>query len=49
METVAAYGNPTPKSEPISGGTVTETGKGEPQQRGNEAEVVEKVGAGDGI
>jgi integrase len=49
VETVAAYGKPNPKSAPISVGTVTETGKGLGHGEGNGTEVIEKVGAGDGI
>ena len=37
------------RGEPISIGTVTETGKAFGEGQGNEAEVIEKVGAGDGI
>ena len=49
VEAVAAYGKPTRNGEPISVGTVTETGKDLEHGQGNETEVIEKVGAGDGI
>jgi integrase len=49
VETVAAYGKPTPKTEAISVGTVIETGNVIAKSRGNEAEAVERIGAGDGI
>lgn len=37
------------KRPPISNGTVTKTGTRETDKRGTAAEVIEKVGAGDGI
>ena len=46
---MAAYGKPTLKIEEISVGTVIETGNVLRQGQGNEAERIEKVGAGDGI
>ena len=49
VETVAAYGKATPKTESIPSGTVTETGKLGRKSERNGDEVVEKVGAGDGI
>ena len=49
VETVAAYGKPTMKGVSISFGTVTETGKEPGHGEGNGTEVIEKVGAGDGI
>ena len=48
VETVAAYGKPT-KGVSISVGTVIETGKELGHGQGNGTEVIEKVGAGDGI
>ena len=46
---IRVFGKPALKIEPISNGTVTETGKtnGESERKANE--IVEKVGAGDGI
>lgn len=59
VETVARYGKPAPINQDtcqpkceeakISNGTVTKTVTGEPVKEGNVAEVVENVGAGDGI
>ena len=48
-ETVAAYGKPTAKIEPICNGTGTKTGKEDEGLERNSTEVVENVGAGDGI
>lgn len=48
VETVSAYGKAS-KQEPISTGTVTETGKTEGKQEEKPLEVVESIGAGDGI
>ena len=47
VETVAAYGKPTRKTEPISSGTVTETGNR--SRRGAGYTSTESIGAGDGI
>ena len=49
VEAVAAYGKPTRNGELISVGTVIETGNDPEHGQGHETEVVEKVGAGDGI
>ncbi|MGC4097188.1 MAG: tyrosine-type recombinase/integrase [Nitrospira sp.] len=49
VETVAAYGKPILKIQPISDGTGTKTGKEEQMSEGNSTEVIENVGAGDGI
>lgn len=49
VETVAAYGKSTQKTEVISARTVIETGKVPGQDQGIEAETVENIGAGDGI
>jgi integrase len=49
VETVAAYGKATPKMRSIPSGTVTETGKQEEGSEEKRTEVVESVGAGDGI
>jgi len=59
VETVASFGKPAPISlethqakagkAPISNGTVTKTVTGESERKGNVGEVVENVGAGDGI
>jgi integrase len=49
VETVAAYGKPTPKTGAISSGTVTETGTRQEQSEGKEMQVAESIGAGDGI
>ena len=59
VETVASFGKAAPISPeahqakadeaPISNGTVTKTVTGESERKGNVAEVVEKIGAGDGI
>ena len=49
VETVAAYGKPTPKTEAISVGTVIETGNVHEGGQRNETEILEKFGAGDGI
>ena len=49
VETVAAYGKPTPKPEAISNGTVTETGMVERNSERKDTEVIEIIGAGDGI
>ena len=49
VETVAAYGKPTPKTEEILVATVIETGNVLRQGKENEVELIEKVGAGDGI
>jgi hypothetical protein len=59
VETVASFGKAAgmsseadqPKAEEaqISNGTVTKTVTGECERKGNVAEVVENVGAGDGI
>ena len=48
-ETVAAYGKPTAKIEPICNGTGTKTGKEDEGLERNSTQVVENVGAGDGI
>ena len=44
-----AYGKPTINGVKISVGTVIETGKEPGHGHGNGTEVIEKVGAGDGI
>ena len=49
VETVAAYGKATPKTEAIPSGTVTETGTMEEKSERDETEVIEIIGAGDGI
>ena len=49
VETVAAYGKPTPNTETISNGTVTETGTRERESEGKDTQVAESIGAGDGI
>ena len=49
VETVAVYGKPTMEGMSISVGTVIETGKELGHGQGNGTEVIEKVGAGDGI
>ena len=49
VETVAAYGKPTPKTEEILVASVIETGNVLRQGKENEVELIEKVGAGDGI
>ena len=49
VETVAAYGKPTSKTEEMLVATVIETGNVLRQGKGNEVELTEKVGAGDGI
>ena len=49
VETVAAYGKATPKTEPIPHGTVTETGTSEEQSEGQDTQVADSIGAGDGI
>ena len=49
VETVAAYGKATPKAESVPSGTVTETGTGEGKSERKDTEVIERVGAGDGI
>ncbi|MDR4470659.1 MAG: tyrosine-type recombinase/integrase [Nitrospira sp.] len=59
VETVASFGKPVGVSSEtnhakaeeasIPNGTVTKTVTGEPERKGNAAEVVENVGAGDGI
>jgi hypothetical protein len=49
VETVAAYGKPTMKGDSISDATVIKTGKNGVQRLGNRTEVIESVGAGDGI
>ena len=49
VETVAAYGKPSSKTESISSGTVTETGTCDGQIEGNSTQAAESIGAGDGI
>ena len=49
VETVAAYGKSTPKTEAIPSGTVTETGTTEEHVEVEEMQIVESIGAGDGI
>jgi integrase len=49
VETVAAYGKATHKTESIPSGTVTETGTGKGKSERKDTEVIERVGAGDGI
>lgn len=49
VETVAAYGKPSLRSEPICNGTGTKTGKEEEGSEKNHTEVIENIGAGDGI
>lgn len=49
VETVAAYGKTTPKTESIPSGTVTETGIMDEKSEGKETQVAETIGAGDGI
>ena len=49
VEAVAAFGNVAMKAQPISGGTVTETGIGNGEQGGKRRQPGEKIGAGDGI
>ena len=49
VETVAAYGKPTPEIEAISNGTVKETGTSDEKSHGKETQVAESIGAGDGI
>ena len=49
VETVTAYGKPTPKIEAISNGTVTETGTSEEHSDRKGTQVAESIGAGDGI
>ncbi|GMV50490.1 MAG: hypothetical protein AMXMBFR67_20330 [Nitrospira sp.] len=49
VETVAAYGKPAGNIDPISNGTGTKTGKEEEGSERNRTEVIENVGAGDGI
>jgi integrase len=49
VETVAAYGKATPKTESISSGTVTGTGTSEEKSEGKDTQVAETIGAGDGI
>jgi integrase len=49
VETVATYVKATPKAESLPSGTVTETGTGEGKSERKDTEVIERVGAGDGI
>ena len=49
VETVAAYGKPTTKMASIQNGTVTETGMIGEVREEKETQVVEIIGAGDGI
>ncbi|MGH7220556.1 MAG: hypothetical protein ACREI1_09520, partial [Nitrospiraceae bacterium] len=49
VETVAAYGKATPKTETISNGTVTGTGTRERESEEKGTQVAESIGAGDGI
>ena len=49
VETVAAYGKPATKPEPICNGTGSKTGTIEGNGEGKISEVIENVGAGDGI
>ena len=49
VETVAAYGKATHRTESIPSGTVTETGMMEEQTEGQATQVTESIGAGDGI
>jgi site-specific recombinase XerD len=49
VETVAPYGKATPITESIPSGTVTETGTGKGKSERKDTEVIERVGAGDGI
>jgi integrase len=49
VETVAAFGIPTLIMKQISNGTVTETGTWEGKSERKETQVVETIGAGDGI
>ena len=49
IETVAAFGKPTPITASISGGTVTGTGTPSEQTEGKRMQVAESIGAGDGI
>lgn len=49
VEVVAAFGKPATKSQPISNGTVTETVINQEGKEEKSTEVVENVGAGDGI
>lgn len=49
VETLAAYGKTGPRTEPICNGTGSETGTIEWVGAGKLTEVIENVGAGDGI
>ena len=49
VETVAAFGKPTTKPEPISSGTVTGTVMREREPEEKSTQVAESIGAGDGI
>lgn len=49
VELVATFGQSAPQEGPVSSGTVSGTGNSEQKQEERPSEVVENVGAGDGI